>query len=94
MPKFKIGDKVLCKKSFDDHNNRYIKKKQFIKGNYYHVCGIALEGVYLSQYTPKEAKNKDLYGMWFYFDITYLFKKYFYTPQEIRKIKLEELNDK
>ena len=78
----KIGDKVLCKKSFDDHNNRY-----FISGNYYHVCIVALEAVYL---TYKETKS----GMWFYFNTDYLFKEYFYTPQEIRKIKLKKLNVK
>ena len=72
----KVGDKLLCKKSY--------KYNSHIKGKYYTITKIK-DNVYV-----------DLdYDDWFSLypnNIWYIWN-FFYTPQEVRKLKLKKLND-
>ena len=57
----KVGDELLCKKSYNSH----------IKGKYYTTL--------ISDWCSLDSKS-----YWYVW-------KYFYTPQELRKMKLKQL---
>ena len=74
----KIGDRLLCKRDTD-----YLGK---VKDKYYTITDIADNKVYFS-----DIGNIKVY--FFDDDDDFYIWKYFYTPQEVRKLKLEKLND-
>ena len=74
----KIGDKLLCKKTY--HHVHYKK----VEGKYYIIDNISYDDVYV-------CLDHDWYSLdpnrnWYIW-------KYFYKPQEVRKMKLKQLND-
>ena len=88
--KLKEGDKLLCKRSISNNsknkrffflrNNFYIIENVTIYANY-NICNVAIrnERGHITIFRLKYGRSKMLY-------------RHFYTPQEIRKIKLEKLN--
>ena len=74
---FKIGDRLLCKKIH----------KWYIKGNFY-----VINDVDIGPFT----NDVSVEGYWFNLDKGYigvpLFSDYFYTLEELRKLKLEKIN--
>ena len=79
--KFKIGDKLLCKK-----DNRYLNC-----GDYYNIVKIT-EFIYVGN---KSIGDYDRIDDWFegldYDNYKYIYN-WFYTKDEIRKIKLDKIN--
>ena len=74
----KVGDKLLCKK--DRLLSQYKLNK--LKGEYYSITGIDVYFVYF-----------DGIGDWYNLNsnsVCYI-GNYFYTPQELRKMKLKQL---
>ena len=86
----KIGDKLICKKTF-----RYNTCIYFIKNKLYEISYFDIESITIN--TEKQS-NIDMNSIDFklYKPNTdyYKFEEYFYTPQEIRKNKLKQLNKK
>jgi hypothetical protein len=95
--KFNIGDKVYCKKSlhYIDGN---MTEFNFIANNFYTILEIPSNiddvncGVYLG------GSNNDNDVFWFYegnehWSIDNRFYDYFYTKQELRKRKLNKINE-
>ena len=77
MPKYlKIGDKVLCKTSL---YNVSAQTYYFIKDKYYEIVDIRDEIFYIKG----EFKNVEM-------DVL-LYKKVFYTLQDVRKMRIEKL---
>ena len=82
----KVGDKLLCKKTYE--HNRF-------EGKYYTITGIDNECVYFVYFVDNGCWPHSLSdvgyslnsnGNWYIWN-------YFYTPQEMRKLKLKQLND-
>lgn len=86
---YKIGDKILCKKSNSDNS--------VIKDNYYFIGDIDDSDVFFIFIVLFPGKN---FGRWFevrennnYYRSSHLnFYDYFYTEKEIRKLKLQKLS--
>jgi hypothetical protein len=86
----KVGDKILCIKNREKinlKNNTYtiqkidIDKNQIsisVETNQYHICCHYI-------YQPSSKMNKKYY---------YIFEDYFATKKEIRKQKIQKLNEK
>ena len=74
----KIGDKLLCKKSYNG----------VIEGEYYIVTLVKsrFEGKYY--YSIINIDNDNVYFVKYYY-----IWDYFYKPQEVRKLKLKQLNN-
>lgn len=103
----KVGDKVYCKKSFvyDISYNRFnnysytteLSKTTHIKGKWYTIYHIGETEIYV--YSEKDSKSNLLGYMNFgkeRHDGKYhpdYFYDYFYTKQEVRKIKLKTLKN-
>jgi len=94
--KLKVGDKLLCKKSFDleDYewfNQTHCNATMLIKGTYYLVSDIETRwytdsaGVYIEG-MEFHIGEKTQYKM--------MLENYFYTKKEIRKIKLEKIENR
>ena len=78
----KVGDKLLCKK----------KDRHCHCGKYYYISKINDSGLYtivMSTIKNYIVVEKDCYSL--KKESTYYILDYFYTPQEIRKMKLERL---
>ena len=83
----KVGDKVICKKTLKLNNSK------FHIAEVYYVSFIEKSGLYIR--TDKRVMNS---GRWFNLpksqSYRFNFNDYFYTVQEIRRMKLEALNEK
>ena len=78
----KAGDRLLCKKSVLSGtftNNKYYNK-------YYIVTDVFDDIVYFNNDFYFRSDSPNNCNNWYIWD-------YFYTPQEVRKLKLERLND-
>ncbi|MCK9446679.1 hypothetical protein M0Q50_07435 [bacterium] len=80
----KTGDKLLCKKSLIDYKERFVEFNEYIHINEYdneviHVR-TKTRGFYLKT-VKKSLKNDHLDYVW----------DYFYTQEEVRKLKLETI---
>jgi hypothetical protein len=73
----KTGDKLYCHK----------ETKDFVKGQMYKIVGITSVGNLMIG-GPKIAKPSG--SRWFYKEGVY---RYFYTIQEVRKMKLMKINE-
>ena len=78
MKMLKVGDKLLCKKSYKLVNNFYKCKKE--RNKYYTITCIDVERIYFEEDFFFNISQ----SIWYIWD-------YFYTPQELRKLKLERL---
>ena len=78
----KVGDKLLCKKKYTS----------YMRGKYYYVLKIS-KG-YNNNYVFIYLKNDNNIKDWFNFTkkSDYYIWNYFYTPKEIRRMKLKQLN--
>ena len=77
----KVGDRLLCKKN-TTNNNKYNKYELFLKNEYYIIT--IIDNVYV--YVCHDWYKLDQNSIWYLWD-------FFYTPQEVRKLKLKQLND-
>lgn len=92
----KVGDKLLCKEDYD-HNHNYVK------GEYY----IVTDMLYFSELSKLKDIKHDMIlvrvkyndsvlgGYWFNIgelEIGHIFRKVFYKPSELRRMKLNKLN--
>ena len=77
----RVGDKLLCKKTRIDYqdDNYYTK----IKDRYYIITGLSKYEIRFGADYFWCLDNNSAYYIW----------KWFYTPSEIRKLKLKQLND-
>ena len=75
---YKVGDRLLCKKNYED---------TIFEGKYYIIILKSLD--YNNDYVLTFKDNNGDPFIMFYFEI----KHYFYTENELRKIKLERLNE-
>lgn len=89
----KVGDKLLCKKSeiMNPWNSIEVPdiKSEITKDKYYTISKIGEKHIMILTDICHNAFSTSIYSSvspWYLYD-------YFYTPQEIRKIKLEKLND-
>ena len=87
----KVGDIVICKKEVT-----LVNGSKFYKGNIYYIYLKEILAVYISKSKPSVVE--DGWG-WFYFNNygnndEFLISDYFYTKKDIRKKKLEEINEK
>jgi len=104
MERYKIGDKVLCKKNFGgDFSGEII----FKEGEWYYIGDIGdIDGfvVYVSYYNYKnnifdpnaQIENRNIYPFYCDYRYTFLdnFEEYFYIRVEMRKLKLEAIDGK
>lgn len=84
---------LLCKKDYNIYESDFIGRNEYIKGETYIV------EIFIDSYDnedhitynvyPKENRKRDVY---FYIDgkVRYIWD-YFYTPEEMRKMKIESL---
>ena len=80
----KAGDKLLCKKTtnYESMDKKYNINKE--RNKYYTITGVKDNYiVYFGVDYYSLNLNNSNYYIW----------NYFYTPQEIRKMKLKQLND-
>jgi len=85
----KVGDKLLCKKYLNKyliHNDLLTSFDFFIKGKYYSISEIIIDKDDYSYYVTNEI-NKPYP---FFYEESY-FCTYFYTKNEIRKMKLKNI---
>ena len=73
----KVGDRLSCKRDYINYNS--------IKG-YFYKC----KGEY---HTITDIVDNKIYFNDYYLDLKFDFWNYYYTPQEMRKLKLKQLND-
>ena len=89
LKKLKVGDKLLCKK------NIKISNVFFYAGEYYTINYIFKYIFY--NYNYREKEGFDIYikcgSKRYCFNREHHIYDYFYTTQEIRKMKLKQLND-
>lgn len=88
------GDKVICKKTWNRSSS------YFFSGDTYHIHHITYNAFYISKYTLEDIRTNGLkgrsFGRWFYFKAdakfeAQVFKNYFYTETELRKLKLKKI---
>ena len=80
---FKVGDKLLCKK--------IVKHIHIKETKYYTITKISYDSVLIDDWWFN--KNYNFYSFGSYIKKSYYVWDYFYTPQELRKLKLKQLND-
>ena len=73
----KVGDKLLCKQSYKLVNSYHDFKKE--RNKYYTITNIQI-----NVYFDDDWYSLDPNDYWCLWD-------YFYTPQEVRKLKLKQL---
>lgn len=87
---YKVGDKLICKNSLQvtiSNACLNIKDLAFTKGIEYEV--FQFDKIYNEVLIGKIGKDRNIYH-WFWFG---RINDYFYTDIELRKIKLERLNN-
>ena len=83
----KVGDKLLCKKTTSRYNYKYLNTiiidTASLKeaGRYYNIFNIINNTIFFDDGDYYYLYPKSLFYVW----------NYFYTPQELRKMKLERL---
>jgi hypothetical protein len=91
---YKKGDKLLCKKGLVGLSN----KDEFFAGKTYTID--LFDGrdnsLFIRNTENKKINLPHLEGIWFSFnkeesDLLYYLYDYFYSPQELRKLKLQKL---
>lgn len=102
--KYKIGDKLIAKKTFDFRTFGLDKNNQLIKGNTYTITdiqvhqSIVFNGFKIRRFYTAEIRNDDnSFYKWFQTSWNtnwnpnsyYMLRNYFYTLQESRKLKLK-----
>ena len=92
--KFNVGDRIICKKyyevhdSYDSYDTAYMVYISFLEGSEYEVVEIDQTYGFYTMITIKYNSEKcyNFVGDYIY--------DYFYTEQELRKLKLEKLEDR
>ena len=78
----KVGDKLLCKKGIG-FNDKVFNFEVFNFGDYYTIQFVHKTNFFINNWWFEKSES----GIgWHVFD-------YFYTPKEVRKMKLKQLRD-
>lgn len=90
---FKIEDKVICKKELD---SKYKIGLKFVPGKTYTIKKIDFNAIYRHLWIENIDTKYINDGSWFSLADSeigmYNFYEYFYSPQELRKLKLQQLS--
>ena len=79
----KVGDRLLCKKN--TNYNKYVFASNKYKNVHYIITKIFENHVYFDDASFEDWFLYNNKSNWYIWD-------YFYTPQEMRKLKLKQLN--
>lgn len=83
---YKVGDKLICKKEYHPRFSGYNFIKEFLIGCEYQVFEISGGSIRLGN-------NSGYYCSGYYWFNDYDVSDFFYSVQELRKKKLERLNN-
>ena len=83
--KYRIGDKLICKKTYHQKYNNIMFDSEFVSGEEYKILSVDDSLKYFPKISYRISSIKN--GLWFPIDRIY---DYFYTLSEIRKIKLNK----